>query len=536
MTELTQKDIKTFNKAKKRMKLEALQELNKVTPDFKSRNTKINSALDFKDKAYIGVYIPARLPDGKEIEELFLITDDKKYYSEQILKEKGIKLKSKLDKIESRWSLQSIHKWLTEESKVEFKEVFENIRKQYKFYIDFPKDEYYDYFSLWTIGTYFHPLFNTYPYTFLNALKESGKTKTLHLTWCLAFNAIFSGNMSTSTIFRLIQNNRCTLLIDETEKLSNPERAQEFRNILLNGYKSGGKVYRTEKERDKFIVKEFEPFSPKILANIRGMEDVLESRCNTFILKKTKNFQIGNREINENNGIWQELRDNLYHLTLSKWKEVKKTYNAVSELSAVSAITNRQWELWKPILTLAKLVSEEVYNKMFKLALKLSEEKTTENLTQSGEFLLVEAMLNVVDKDNYYSIKELKEKTVEYFDDEPKWLNSKWTGRALKRLGFTEKRRLGTGIEVRLNKDEVRDLAERLGIRKPVEEIKIGEISKIKKDIRKSIGQNGKHKFEVLLDVSLNHKVTDGKFEEILQGMIRSGEVAEARRNFYVNV
>lgn len=78
-------------------------------------------------------------------------------------------------------------------------------------------------------------------------------------------------------------------MIDETEKLSRPDRALEFRSILLGGYKKGEKVYRTEKLRDgTFQPEAFEVYGPKALANIGGIEDVLEDRCHTVILRARK--------------------------------------------------------------------------------------------------------------------------------------------------------------------------------------------------------------------------------------------------------
>jgi len=50
------------------------------------------------------------------------------------------------------------------------------------------------------------------------------------------------------------------------------------------------------------------------------------------------------------------------------------------------------------------------------------------------------------------------------FDEEQKWLTTKWVANALKRLGFTEKRRIGTGYEYRLRRQDVQDLAKRMGV------------------------------------------------------------------------
>jgi len=51
------------------------------------------------------------------------------------------------------------------------------------------------------------------------------------------------------------------------------------------------------------------------------------------------------------------------------------------------------------------------------------------------------------------------------YDEEQKWLRSEWIGKALKRLGFAEKRRVGTGIEYYLRRKEVEDLAIRIGVK-----------------------------------------------------------------------
>ena len=61
-----------------------------------------------------------------------------------------------------------------------------------------------------------------------------------------------------------------------------------------------------------FIVEDYDLYSPKMLANISGIEDVLEDRCITIILKRTRNKEKGNREIDITDYQWQEIRDKLY--------------------------------------------------------------------------------------------------------------------------------------------------------------------------------------------------------------------------------
>jgi len=430
---------------------------------------RIHPALDFVNSTcYLGNFLPAKDGKGKEGEMLCILTDGKELFPAvpEELDERKISLRHKPIRFQPRISLDAIKRLASTDPEsntpINASGLFNAIRQQFKRYVEFPIDAAYDLFSLWVIGTYLHPLFRTYPYLYLGGIKESGKTKTLMVVDCLAFNSIFSSNMSVSSVFRFIQNSRCTLLIDETEKLINPERAQEFRSILLSGYKRGSRVHRSEKNRrDRFEPIEFESYSPKIVANIRGLEDVLESRCISFIMRRTLNKKIGDKEVNIEDPIWQELRDNLYVLTLTYWKEIREIYEGMENETNLS---NREWELWHPILTMAKFIDPKIYEDMLELAKLKSGERQTENITETGEYVLVETLLGVVGEDAYYKVKEIQETMEGKFDGEEKWLNTKWIGRALGRLGFTEKRRVGTGVEYRLKPEIIRDLAERLGI------------------------------------------------------------------------
>lgn len=236
-----------------------------------------------------------------------------------------------------------------------------------------------------------------------------------------------------------------------------------MRSILLQGYKSGAKVYRTEKNsRDRHVVESFEVYSPKMLANISGIEDVLESRCIRFVMKRTINRQIGNNEVDESSSLWQDVRDKLYVFALENWDEIKEVYLALPNETQLS---NRDWELWRPVLTLAVFIDNDIYQKMKSLAEENSSEKHVENMTETGEYILAETLIDFVDKDDYYKVKDIRDAMASRFDEDQKWLSNKWVGNALRRFGFTEKRRVGTGIEYKLTNKAVLDLAERLQIR-----------------------------------------------------------------------
>ncbi|HIE54481.1 MAG TPA: hypothetical protein EYP90_04750, partial [Chromatiaceae bacterium] len=330
--------------------------------------------------AYVGVWLPVRIKNkGESQHEMYhLITSEREYISctSEKLAEIGWCLSTGPSKIK-RWRLEGIKAWLSGE-KPNSKEVFNRQLEVWRHYIEFPDKRYYCYVVLWETGTYFYHLFNAYPYVYFGGVKRSGKTKALTLLSLIAFNPVFSTDISGPSLFRLIQTARPTVLIDETEKLANPERAQDIRSLLLSGYKRGGVAYRTEKNRrEAFEVNPYEVYSPKALANIKGLDDVLEDRTHTFIMRRALGPQRDRKpDAHPETQPWVEIRDLLYRLYLHCWRDIQEIYewlgtweDHAKDFKASQSridqetrsylrkikdeIKSRDWELWRPILTLA---------------------------------------------------------------------------------------------------------------------------------------------------------------------------------------
>jgi hypothetical protein len=452
------------------------------------------------DTAYVGVWLPCRISDDKGNEKfkdlLFLVTDQRKIIlaNDDVFRSRNLdwRLVYKPIKFPNRWSLPYVQAFLEGRTSKPI-DVLEKVIEVWKKYLELPNEKEYLYNALWDIGTYFHSLFQGYPYVYTGGVKRAGKTKTLTVHHRLAFNAIFSNNMSVASIYRLIQNARATLLIDESEKLSYKgrmsERTLEFRSILLSGYKKGTRAYRIEKTKnDSLIPRPFETYSPKALANIQGLEDVIEDRCKPTILKRSRNKKIVNLEVPDGE-LFGELRGELYVLFLEHWREIQHIYNKICEFGElneqvnikntpeINILVGRELELWRPIIALAIFFDRKRGSKtkftsspcsltslILELAIEDAKQRQTENTTETGEVILTQVLQTVVTTDDYYPVKTLKEKMLEAFDEEQKWITTRWIGNALRRLGFKDKRRVGTGYQYKLHKADVEDLAARLGL------------------------------------------------------------------------
>lgn len=451
--------------------LEAKAEgLPSVKPLFSTVWRRVHPSIDvINGTAYVGVNLPCEVTDKEGKKELkdfhFLVGSDRSLIlcrKEELVKHK-FQLAHIVVKLPNRWSFESVKAWLDGNVNVEPEQLYIAVKTALETYIEFEDGRVYDFLTLWVIGTYVFHCFNSYPYLYIGGMKQVGKTKLLTLLSLLCHNAIFSNNISTASAFRLVQSGRCTLLMDETEKLVNPEREIDFRNMLYSGYKKGVFVYRTHK--DTLKPEPFEVYSPKAIANISGLTDILEDRCVVIFLKRGKNFDTVNREIPLDSPVWQQIRDKLYIFYLSCLNEFTE-HTEFSHLLNRHVLKQRELELWKPILTLA-LFFNKFFNGLFEKIIEFAEEKAkekeTENRTENLDLILVKGLLSMVEKDDFYKVSEIRNVMAEYFDEQQNWLTTKWVGNALRRLGFTEKRRMKS-YEYFLTLEKVKDLAERLGI------------------------------------------------------------------------
>jgi len=394
--------------------------------------------------------------------------------------------------------------------KIKFGECYERIIQILKRYIDL-KEEYYPIISMWIIGTYLHSEFETYPYLFLNAMRGSGKTRLLKLISILSAGSkgkvkVHTG-VTESVLFRTPKN--ITLILDELEHIGGKDKGI-LREYLNASYKKGGTVSRTRKVKSKtgedYVIDEFEPYKPIAMANIWGMEEVLGDRCITIILERSNNpakvKMIENYEKDEDilttlttlnniqcslcsvvtlNNIYKRwnyyinhkynIYNNNYTTTyttlitpnntnytnnssLLKKQQDFEFFNKIDN----SGIDGRNLELTMPFFIISKFLNDELFDEIIKTYKKIINEKKIEEFTESRDVMLYDFISQEPDGKYYISIKKLTTKFREFIQSNEDWINDKWMGRALKRLGLTrDKKRMGHGVEVILNIDKAQE-------------------------------------------------------------------------------
>ncbi|NUQ06643.1 MAG: hypothetical protein HUU31_22350, partial [Anaerolineae bacterium] len=318
----------------------------------------LSPALGFqRDVALVTVSVVERTKDNRLNTQPYLVTSSRELVrvsDAQIIplngKEVALRVLPEGSDFLMRWRFSDIQRFLKGES-VEPGQVFNTVHNLFTRYVDFRSEVESAILALWTIGTYFYTMFPAYPYMALNGPKNSGKSTVMRVMQPLAFNMVSTSDPTGPSMFRLIHYTSCTVGIDEAERYHNPKDPgmQQIRQLLNSGYKQGMPAIRLIGEDMK--PQAFDVYSPKILAAIAGLEDILASRCIAIPMRRTDKKMPSFPPDFDGAAV----RHQLYMLALTAFPYVHTNY---FERPALHTLHNRSSELWSPLVALAAFFEE----------------------------------------------------------------------------------------------------------------------------------------------------------------------------------
>jgi hypothetical protein len=370
-------------------------------------------------------------------------------------------------------------------------------------WVDIP-EHYKKLIAIWIIGTYYHKQFDTFPYLFLNAMRGSGKTRLLKIISWLQYNGKGEvlTNPSDAVIFRTAQETG--LIFDEFESEKSKDK-QTMREYLNACYKKGGVVYRMEKQKDasgkeKQIAMPHPLYTPVAMANINGIEDVLQDRSLTLILeksmnpalvKKIENFtkDLKLKEIKANlsklqcrvcsvellkkgTDEWNSFVDSKYSTQLHTIHTLHnpQTLQGLNSLEFFnkideSNIFGRNLELLFPLILVSKLLGESIFEEFLGIAKTFNTAKKEDEFAESKDVVLIE-FISKAERHRFEYVfvhdlfAEFKAFMGNLYDseDKEKWVTMTWFGLALKRLKLIgTKKRVAKGAMLLLDVDKAKE-------------------------------------------------------------------------------
>lgn len=352
---------------------------------------------------------------------------------------------------------------LKEEDKIKpSKELFSEMKQILKKYID-TSEMNYNLLTIWGLGTYFHSQMETFPLLIFLARKRCGKTRTSKLLSALSYGS--DGSVSTSvTEAFLFRHKEGTVFFDEMESISSKDKTT-LREIINSVYKRGNKIIRyIERKVDgekRYVEDIFYPFYPLSLANIYGFNDILEDRAIQIILQRSSKKQTkliedftSNPDIITLTKKLKRLDTKLPSGLFTKWNsyiekgevepELKDFFNSINK----TGLVGRPFEIFLPLFLVAKQFN------VLDLILNCAGEYIS---LQEGESIdnpddVVQSFIEAKKYLGFVPISSLLRDFKEYVEEPEDWMNSKWFGRTLKRLGVVqEKRRINGKVQVILN-------------------------------------------------------------------------------------
>jgi hypothetical protein len=142
--------------------------------------------------------------------------------------------------------------------------------------------------ALWIAHTYLYDVASATPY--LNAYSPepgSGKTTLLDVLSVMACRPFQVDNLSEAALFRLIDQEKPTLLIDEVDAIfgkRNSDSSERIRQVLNSGYRKGKRAIRCAgRNRDELAT--FDVFGPKATAGLNELPGTLATRSIPIAMK-----------------------------------------------------------------------------------------------------------------------------------------------------------------------------------------------------------------------------------------------------------
>lgn len=256
--------------------------------------------------------------------------------------------------------------------KSDFKEVFEELRKLHKDYVQFANPIYPTLTALGAMCSYFREVFYTFPYfDFISGESECGKTTATKVMVFTSFYGTMTSTFSEAVLFREIDASHCFYGLDNIERLlAKPSEYASIIDWLLSSYSRDIPCRRTEKVGERHVVVRFDGYCEKAFNHIRDFPPqlaALKSRCIQIVMQRGRP-----KEVYPTPEKFRAIRDKLYNLRIREYGKVKDSYD---ELVNSKVLMGRTGDLFYPLLAIAKLISQEVYDEVLRFAKETEKER-----------------------------------------------------------------------------------------------------------------------------------------------------------------
>jgi len=283
--------------------------------------------------------------------------------------------------LDNIFSKEAVYKWLYENTdSITLKSIYEKLLSLYKKYIYLEDERKYSLLACYRIAGFFMPVWRARARLFIYAEMGSAKSRLTQILHNTGFNSVSLGDWTLPYLQRLIESTRGETHIDDFETLDEDKKNSTIR-LIKTGFMKGFKAGKISEGKTK-KPETYDLFNSTSLNNTSGLDFISTDRCITIRIPKISKREY-DKEPNFQEPIWKELRDEIYISGLKYAEEVAKTYETINS----DKIRGRLFFIIKPELTIAKLISQKVYDDIEDFWLQEIEQRQTIDYETDWEFL-----------------------------------------------------------------------------------------------------------------------------------------------------
>jgi len=377
-----------------------------------------------------------------------------------------------------------------------FSELFSMVKDVVKQYVNMNWDaRFYDFVSTFIMATYYYDLFTVFPRVYIIGPYGSGKTRLGLLIAYSSRHGFAIIDPSEASVYRAIEAYGPTIYVDEAVL------NERLEIILGAGYKRDIVVPRVDRaSREEFIINLFSTYSPVVFGVVESPSERMLQRSIVINMLRAPDPNPKRMDPNPDDLRW--LREELYLARLTRTNEVIESMKVVKDILS-NGFIGREFEVWYPILTIAKLCGDEVFNNVLSLAREDVERRKSE--LWSEEKLVLAAIEEIFKESNSdevtFMVSYLREKIKEILIDEgefdekvfEKLYSEKRLGIILSRLGIRRTKE-GKGKNARwvrrVGREQFLDLCLRYGYESEFlnnEQVgKVGRVGNVSEELEKT--------------------------------------------------
>jgi len=244
--------------------------------------------------------------------------------------------------------------------------------------------------AAWTLHTYMFNEFLVTPYLIITSPeRRCGKTLLMDLLCEIVHNPLVAANISEAALFRVVESEHPTLLLDEAQILRDrSDRSAALHDLLAAGHRQGQGAVRVVGLGPALKTRKFDVFGPKAIALIGRPTDVILDRGIEIRMQRRAPYeQVERFRLRRVRAEAEELRSKIEKWVVANRKAVTLGYE---QIEPPAFLNDRAADNWAPLFAIIQVADPSRLPELERCAAILSGGGVPEDVESLGIRLLAD--------------------------------------------------------------------------------------------------------------------------------------------------